>query len=48
MTNKTISINPQLFSMGGSKTRKNKEKKEINKYINERGCVLLFIKFIIE
>ena len=28
MTNKTISINPQLFSMGGSKTRKNKEKKE--------------------
>ena len=28
MTNKTISINPQLFSMGGSKTRKNKEKKD--------------------
>lgn len=28
MTNKTISINPQLFSMVGSKTRKNKEKKE--------------------
>ena len=28
MTNKTISINPQLFSMSGSKTRKNKEKKE--------------------
>ena len=28
MTNKTISINPQLFSMGGSKTRKNKDKKE--------------------
>ena len=28
MTNKTISINPQLFSMGGSKTRKNKEKRE--------------------
>jgi signal transduction histidine kinase len=28
MTNKTISINPQLFSMGGSKTKKNREKKE--------------------
>jgi len=28
MTNKTISINPHLFSMGGAKTRKNKEKKE--------------------
>jgi hypothetical protein len=28
MTNKTISINPQLFSMGGLKTRRNKEKKE--------------------
>jgi len=28
MTNKTISINPQLFSMGRSKTRKNKEKTE--------------------
>jgi hypothetical protein len=28
MTNKTISINPQLFGMSGSKTRKNREKKE--------------------
>ena len=28
MTNKTISINPQLFSMGGAKTKKNREKKE--------------------
>ena len=28
MTNKTISINPQLFSMSGSKTKKNREKKE--------------------
>jgi hypothetical protein len=28
MTNKTISINPQLFSMGGAKTKKNKEKRE--------------------
>ena len=27
MTNKTISINPSLFSIGGSKTRKNREKK---------------------
>ena len=26
---KTIQINPELFKMGGSKTRKNKEKKEI-------------------
>jgi hypothetical protein len=28
MTNKTISINPTLFSMGGSKTKKNKDKKQ--------------------
>ena len=28
MSNKTISINPSLFSIGGSKTKKNKEKKE--------------------
>ena len=28
MTNKTISINPSLFSMGGSKTKKNKDKKQ--------------------
>lgn len=27
MTNKTISINPNLFSFGGSKTKKNREKK---------------------
>ena len=27
MSNKTISINPSLFSIGGSKTKKNKEKK---------------------
>lgn len=27
MTNKTISINPSLFSIGGSKTKKNREKK---------------------
>jgi hypothetical protein len=27
MSNKTISINPTLFSVGGSKTKKNKEKK---------------------
>ena len=29
MTNKTISINPGLFSMGGSKTKKNREKKKL-------------------
>lgn len=28
MSNKTISINPNLFSMGGSKTRRHKEKKQ--------------------
>jgi hypothetical protein len=28
MSNKTISINPNLFSIGGSKTRKNKDKKQ--------------------
>ena len=28
MSNKTISINPSLFSMGGSKTKKNREKKQ--------------------
>jgi hypothetical protein len=28
MTNKTISINPSLFSTGGSKTKKNKDKKQ--------------------
>ena len=28
MTNKTISINPNLFSFGGSKTKKNREKKQ--------------------
>jgi len=28
MTNKTISINPNLFTLGGSKTKKNKEKKQ--------------------
>ena len=28
MTNKTISINPTLFSTGGSKTKKNKDKKQ--------------------
>lgn len=28
MSNKTISINPSLFSMGGSKTKKNREKKK--------------------
>ena len=27
MSNKTISINPSLFSLGGSKTKKNREKK---------------------
>jgi hypothetical protein len=27
MTNKTISINPSLFAMGGAKTKKNREKK---------------------
>ena len=27
MSNKTISINPSLFSMGGSKTKKNRDKK---------------------
>ena len=27
MSNKTISINPSLFSVGGSKTKKNREKK---------------------
>ena len=27
MTNKTISINPQLFGMGSSKTKKNREQK---------------------
>jgi hypothetical protein len=29
MSNKTISINPGLFSAGGSKTKKNREKKQI-------------------
>jgi len=29
MSNKTISINPGLFSLGGSKTKKNREKKKI-------------------
>jgi len=28
MSNKTISINPSLFSMSGSKTKKNREKKQ--------------------
>jgi hypothetical protein len=28
MSNKTISINPSLFSIGGNKTKKNKEKKQ--------------------
>lgn len=28
MSNKTISINPSLFSMGGSKTKRNREKKQ--------------------
>jgi hypothetical protein len=28
MSNKTISINPSLFSIGGSKTKKNREKKQ--------------------
>jgi hypothetical protein len=28
MSNKTISINPSLFSVGGSKTKKNREKKQ--------------------
>ena len=28
MSNKTISINPSLFSSGGSKTKKNREKKQ--------------------
>jgi len=28
MTNKTISINPSLFSIGGTKTKKNREKKD--------------------
>jgi len=28
MSNKTISINPSLFSLGGSKTKKNREKKQ--------------------
>lgn len=28
MSNKTISINPNLFSLGGSKTKKNREKKQ--------------------
>jgi hypothetical protein len=27
MTNKTISINPSLFAVGGAKTKKNREKK---------------------
>jgi hypothetical protein len=30
MSNKTISINPSLFSIGGNKTKKNKEKKQKN------------------
>jgi len=29
MSNKTISINPTLFSLGGSKTKKNREKKQL-------------------
>jgi hypothetical protein len=28
MSNKTISINPSLFSLNGSKTKKNRDKKE--------------------
>jgi len=31
MSNKTISINPALFSIGGSKSKKNKEKKNKTK-----------------
>jgi hypothetical protein len=33
MTNKTISINPSLFSIGGSKTKKNREKRAKQKII---------------
>ena len=33
MSNKTISINPSLFSMGGSKTKKNREKKTTNSVV---------------
>ena len=33
MSNKTISINPSLFSIGGSKTKKNKEKKSKPKMV---------------
>ena len=29
MSNKTISINPGLFSVGGSKTKKNRDKKQL-------------------
>ena len=28
MTNKTISINPSLFSIGGAKTKKSRDKKQ--------------------
>ena len=33
MSNKTISINPSLFSTGGSKTKKNREKKTTNSVV---------------
>ena len=33
MSNKTISINPSLFSVGGSKTKKNREKREKQKLV---------------
>ena len=33
MTNKTISINPSLFNIGGTKTKKNREKKVVAKPI---------------
>ena len=32
MSNKTISINPSLFSVGSSKTKKNREKKNKTNY----------------
>ena len=33
MSNKTISINPSLFSIGGLKTKKNREKKVKSKVV---------------